>query len=76
MIGRGKSRLMWLGGSLCALLFGGVGCGRSEPPALYGPPPKPPAGAPADPNKSDPGKPDPAKPDPGKPATPAPDKKP
>jgi hypothetical protein len=38
-IGRVGSRLLWLAGAVVAMVFGSSGCGRQEPPALYGPPP-------------------------------------
>jgi hypothetical protein len=47
MLGRTKSWLAWLAGAVLALVFGGAGCGKSQPPvAKYGPPPAPPAGKP------------------------------
>jgi hypothetical protein len=38
-MGRVGSRLLWLAGAVVAMVFGSSGCGREEPPALYGPPP-------------------------------------
>jgi hypothetical protein len=53
MIGRTKSWLAWLAGSVLALVFGSAGCGKDERPvAKYGPPPVPPAGKPDKPTGS------------------------
>ena len=43
MIGRTKSWLAWLAGAVLAMVFGGAGCGPSDPPVVkYGAPSAPP----------------------------------